>query len=468
MPYTPGAGDARFDRQGDHAGAQQRQPYLGRARAAARPLEARLRRQGRAASGRRRAPGLARRRRPDRVQPRRPAFRRRARVHRYPAGHRRRGRIARDGDDRQRHPRRLSTSCGRSRSAPRRPSPGRPFLYGVGALGEAGAAHVVDLFFDELRTEFQHVGVRSVAEAATITARHPGAWRREEDVIHGAVTIVIDRPNREAASDVSILDISLCRQWGNTRRQRVSAQRRRTALSPIGTFPVPGPTDPCFSFPLAVSPDKRFLFVALRNKPWSVRSFAIDAKSGRLDYLGFGPLADNTCYISTDKTGRFPAERVLSRQQDRREPDRRRRHRAAAPADHRHRDEITFDPRRCGQSPRAVRLPGRRHLLPVAFRCAERASHAERSAVRVGEATFGAAPLRVPSERSDRLSAQRACGHDLRLRLRSRQRPPDREADRQCIDADPWRQDLGDRHSHHAQRQVPLCRGTWIEHPCDV
>ena len=76
-------------------------------------------------------------------------------------------------------------------------------------------------------------------------------------------------------------------------------------LAPIGTFAVPGPTDSCFSSPLAVSPDKRFLFAVLRNQPWSVRSFAIDAASGRLDYLGFGPLADNTCYISTDKTGRF-------------------------------------------------------------------------------------------------------------------------------------------------------------------
>ena len=57
---------------------------------------------------------------------------------------------------------------------------GRPFLYGVGALGEAGARHVVDMYFDELRTEFQHVGVRSVAEAASVTVRHPGAWRYGE------------------------------------------------------------------------------------------------------------------------------------------------------------------------------------------------------------------------------------------------------------------------------------------------
>jgi len=54
---------------------------------------------------------------------------------------------------------------------------GRPFVYGLAALGPIGAAHVVDLFFDEIRTEFIHTGVRSVAEAAAITVRHPGAWR---------------------------------------------------------------------------------------------------------------------------------------------------------------------------------------------------------------------------------------------------------------------------------------------------
>ena len=95
---------------------------------------------------------------------------------------------------------------------------------------------------------------------------------------------------------------------GNGETRDVSAFRlddENGNLDPIGTFAVPGPTNSCFSFPLAVSPDKRFLFVVLRNEPWSVRSFAIDAASGRLDYLGSGPLADNTCYISTDKTGRF-------------------------------------------------------------------------------------------------------------------------------------------------------------------
>jgi L-lactate dehydrogenase (cytochrome) len=53
---------------------------------------------------------------------------------------------------------------------------GRPFMFGLAALGPIGAQHVIDLFLDEIRTEFTHAGVRSAAEAAAITVRHPGAW----------------------------------------------------------------------------------------------------------------------------------------------------------------------------------------------------------------------------------------------------------------------------------------------------
>jgi L-lactate dehydrogenase (cytochrome) len=53
---------------------------------------------------------------------------------------------------------------------------GRPFVYGLAALGPIGAAHVIDMFLEEIRTGFTHTGIRSVAEAATITARHAGAW----------------------------------------------------------------------------------------------------------------------------------------------------------------------------------------------------------------------------------------------------------------------------------------------------
>jgi len=54
---------------------------------------------------------------------------------------------------------------------------GRPFLYGLGALGADGAAFVMDMFSDELRTEMRHVGIQSLADATKVSVRHPGAWR---------------------------------------------------------------------------------------------------------------------------------------------------------------------------------------------------------------------------------------------------------------------------------------------------
>ncbi|HTK14543.1 MAG TPA: alpha-hydroxy acid oxidase [Xanthobacteraceae bacterium] len=54
---------------------------------------------------------------------------------------------------------------------------GRPYLYSLGALGSDGARHMIEMFADELKTEFQHVGVRTVDEAAKVTVRHKSAWR---------------------------------------------------------------------------------------------------------------------------------------------------------------------------------------------------------------------------------------------------------------------------------------------------
>ena len=53
---------------------------------------------------------------------------------------------------------------------------GRPFLYGLGALGAPGARFVMDMFAEELRTEMRHVGIGAVSDAGTIEVRHPGAW----------------------------------------------------------------------------------------------------------------------------------------------------------------------------------------------------------------------------------------------------------------------------------------------------
>jgi 6-phosphogluconolactonase len=57
--------------------------------------------------------------------------------------------------------------------------------------------------------------------------------------------------------------------------------------------------------PMAISPDRRFLFAALRNEPYAIASFAIDAVDGTLTSLGLTPAPESTVYICTDHTGRF-------------------------------------------------------------------------------------------------------------------------------------------------------------------
>src|SRR5262245_19151632 len=57
--------------------------------------------------------------------------------------------------------------------------------------------------------------------------------------------------------------------------------------------------------PMAISPDRRFLYATVRSQPYSVVSFATDTVTGTLTYLANAPLPDCTFYISTDRTGRF-------------------------------------------------------------------------------------------------------------------------------------------------------------------
>jgi 6-phosphogluconolactonase len=57
--------------------------------------------------------------------------------------------------------------------------------------------------------------------------------------------------------------------------------------------------------PMAVSPDRRLLYAAVRSKPYSVHVYAIDSASGSLKPLSDSPLAESMPYIALDKTGRF-------------------------------------------------------------------------------------------------------------------------------------------------------------------
>jgi len=57
--------------------------------------------------------------------------------------------------------------------------------------------------------------------------------------------------------------------------------------------------------PMSVSPDKRFLFAAVRTKPFTAVTYAIDRKTGALKQVATGPFAESFPYIQVDKTGRY-------------------------------------------------------------------------------------------------------------------------------------------------------------------
>ena len=75
-------------------------------------------------------------------------------------------------------------------------------------------------------------------------------------------------------------------------------------IIPVEKVGVPGTDRPSpTSMPLAISPDRRFLYAALRSAPFPVSSFEIDPHGGHLTHVATVPLPDNMAYIATDRTG---------------------------------------------------------------------------------------------------------------------------------------------------------------------
>src|SRR6266404_3139668 len=86
----------------------------------------------------------------------------------------------------------------------------------------------------------------------------------------------------------------------------LAMNRESGELTVIDKVPVPGTDKPSpSSMPMAVTPDRRFLYAALRSDTFPVSTFALDRASGRLTHLGTAPLADSMAYIVTDRSGRY-------------------------------------------------------------------------------------------------------------------------------------------------------------------
>jgi (S)-mandelate dehydrogenase len=52
---------------------------------------------------------------------------------------------------------------------------GKAFLWGLGALGEEGPGHVIDLLIEETQAALGQLGAHGVADTRALTIRHPGA-----------------------------------------------------------------------------------------------------------------------------------------------------------------------------------------------------------------------------------------------------------------------------------------------------
>lgn len=94
------------------------------------------------------------------------------------------------------------------------------------------------------------------------------------------------------AGDPSISVLSLSRAGGE--------------VDLIEKVPIPGTEEPSpTSMPMALSPDRRFLHVALRSVPFTVVTFMIERESGRLEHFHTAPLAASMAYLAVDRTGRW-------------------------------------------------------------------------------------------------------------------------------------------------------------------
>jgi len=53
---------------------------------------------------------------------------------------------------------------------------GKSFLWSLGALGEKGPAHYINVLIDDVSATLGQLGCRNVAELRSIAVRHPGAY----------------------------------------------------------------------------------------------------------------------------------------------------------------------------------------------------------------------------------------------------------------------------------------------------
>jgi 6-phosphogluconolactonase len=85
----------------------------------------------------------------------------------------------------------------------------------------------------------------------------------------------------------------------------LSLDSKNGELAVVERVLIPGVAEPGATTPMAVSPDRRVLYVVSRGEPPFVSSFSINPASGKLTHLSNAALPDSMAYISTDRRGRY-------------------------------------------------------------------------------------------------------------------------------------------------------------------
>ena len=235
-------------------------------------------------------------------------------------------------------------------------------------------------------------------------------------------------------------------------------------LTPVEKVTIPGITKTAGSTPMAISPDKKFLFAATRGEPMVAASFRIDPATGKLSHIANGPLDGSMAYIATDRSGRFllaasyPNNKVtvnpIAPDGTVQPP------KQIVPTEP---NAHAIQPDASNRFVLATSLGGNL-VQAVPLRCRDRNALAQRSAGGAGESGRRSTALRVPSDQWTGLPAERARSVGLCLRLRRQDRHAEGTAGGRRAAREEAGKDLGGRPSPDAGRQVPLCQRARHQH----
>lgn len=79
------------------------------------------------------------------------------------------------------------------------------------------------------------------------------------------------------------------------------------AMAPDTGMLTPGPRTPAAKLvmPMAASADGKFLYAAVRTKPFSIFNYRVDKATGALTWIGTSPVSDSMVNVAIDRSGRW-------------------------------------------------------------------------------------------------------------------------------------------------------------------